>query len=74
MSNLIGRTILTAVLLGRALILTLRALAYLLGGFLFGILPLLVVLLVKSARWSWKATVWLLGAILAAAVLIVRTF
>ena len=64
MSNLIGRTILA----------TLKGSAYLLGGFLFGVLPLLVVLLVKSARWSWKATVWLLGAILAAAVLIVRTF
>ena len=64
----------TAVLLGRALLLTLRALIYLLGGFLVGVLPLLVILLVKGTRWSWKATVWLLGAILAAAVLIVRTF
>ena len=67
MSNLIGRTILA----------TLKGSAYLLGGFLFGLLPLLIVLLWKILKGStivgWKITLWTIGAILAGAILILRS-
>ena len=67
MSNLIGRTILA----------TLKGSAYLLGGLLFGLLPLLIVLLWKILKGStivgWKVTVWTIGAIIAGAILILRS-
>ena len=67
MSNLIGRTILA----------TLKGSAYLVGGFLFGLLPLLIVLLWKILKGStivgWKITLWTIGAIIAGAILIVRS-
>lgn len=67
MSNLIGRTI----------IATLKGSAYLLGGFLFGLLPLLIVLLWKILKGStivgWKVTLWTIGAIAATAILVVRS-
>ena len=67
MSNLIGRTILA----------TLKGSAYLLGGFLFGLLPLLIVLLWKILKGStivgWKITSWTIGAVIAGAILILRS-
>ena len=67
MSNLIGRTILA----------TLKGSAYLVGGFLFGLLPLLIVLLWKVLKGTtivgWKVTLWTIGAIIAGAILIVRS-
>lgn len=67
MSNLIGRTILA----------TLKGSAYLLGGFLFGLLPLLIVLLWKVTKGAtivgWKVTLWAIGAVIAGAILIVRS-
>ena len=66
MSNLIGRTILA----------TLKGSAYLIGGFLFGLLPLLIVLLWKILKGStiagWKVTLWTIGAVIAGAIMIVR--
>ena len=66
MSNLIGRTILA----------TLKGVAFLLGGFFFGLLPLLIVLLWKilkgSAIVGWKVTLWTIGAVIAGAILILR--
>ena len=66
MSNLIGRTILA----------TLKGSAYLLGGFLFGLLPLLIVLLWKILKGStivgWKITLWAIGAVIAGAIMIAR--
>ena len=68
MSNLIGRTILA----------TLKGSAYLLGGLLFGLLPLLIVLIWKACKGAaivgWKVTLWTIGAVIAGAVLIVRSF
>ena len=67
MSNLIGRTI----------VATLKGAAYLLGGFLFGLLPLLIVLVWKACKGAtiagWKITLWTIGALIAGAVLIVRS-
>lgn len=67
MSNLIGRTI----------IATLKGSAYLLGGFFFGLLPLLIVLLWKILKGStivgWKITLWTIGAGIAGAILILRS-
>ena len=67
MSNLIGRTILA----------TLKGSAYLIGGFLFGLLPLLIVLLWKVLKGTtivgWKVTLWTIGAIIAGAILVVRS-
>lgn len=67
MTNLIGRTI----------IATFKGSAYLIGGFLFGLLPLLIVLLWKVLKGStivgWKVTLWTIGAIIAGAILIVRS-
>ncbi len=67
MSNLIGRTILAAF----------KGSAYLLGGFLFGLLPLLIVLLWKVLKGTtivgWKVTLWTIGAVIAGAILIVRS-
>ena len=67
MSNLIGRTILA----------TLKGSAYLLGGFLFGLLPLLIVLLWKILKGStivgWKVTCWTIGAVIAGAIMIARS-
>ena len=66
MSNLIGRTILA----------TLKGSAYLVGGFLFGLLPLLIVLLWKVLKGStivgWKITLWTIGAVIAGAIMILR--
>ena len=66
MSNLIGRTILA----------TLKGSAYLLGGFLFGLLPLLIVLLWKILKGTtivgWKVTCWTIGAVIAGAIMIAR--
>ena len=67
MSNLIGRTILA----------TLKGSAYLIGGFLFGLLPLLIVLLWKILKGStivgWKITLWTIGAVIAGAIMVVRS-
>lgn len=67
MSNLIGRTIIAAF----------KGSAYLVGGFLFGLLPLLIVLLWKVLKGTtivgWKVTLWAIGAIIAGAILIVRS-
>ena len=67
MSNLIGRTI----------VATLKGSAYLLGGFLFGLLPLLIVLLWKVCKGSaivgWKVTLWTIGAVIAGAIMVVRS-
>ena len=67
MSNLIGRTIIAAF----------KGTAYLVGGFLFGLLPLLIVLLWKVLKGTtivgWKVTLWAIGAIIAGAILIVRS-
>ena len=67
MSNLIGRTIIAAF----------KGTAYLLGGFLFGLLPLLIVLLWKVLKGStivgWKVTLWTIGAVIATAIVIVRS-
>ena len=67
MSNLIGRTILA----------TLKGSAYLIGGFLFGLLPLLIVLLWKVIKGStivgWKVTLWAIGAVIAGAIMILRS-
>ena len=55
----------------------LKGLAYLLGGLLFGALPLLVVAAWKVARVvaiaAWKVTLWMVGAVLTGAVLIARS-
>ena len=67
MSNLIGRTIISA----------LKGTTYLVGGFLFGLLPLLIVLLWKILKGStivgWKITLWTIGAVIAGAILILRS-
>lgn len=49
----------------RAIGAILKGLAYLAGGFLFGALPLLVVVLWKvaksGAKVTWKVTAWMVG-------------
>ena len=51
----------------------LKGLAYLLGGLLFGALPLLVVALWKCIKGGTKVTLWMVGAVLTGAVLIARS-
>ena len=55
----------------------LKGLAYLAGGFLFGILPLLVVLLWKILKGgtiaTWKVTAWIVGTALAIIVLMLKS-
>ena len=61
----------------RTILATLKGVAYLMGGFLFGLLPLLIVLLWKVVKGStivgWKVTLWTIGAVVAGAVLIARS-
>lgn len=67
MANLIVRTI-GAILKG---------VAYLVGGFLFGALPLLVVILWKCLKGgtvaTWKVTAWMVGAAVAIVVFMLRS-
>ena len=42
-----------------------KGLCYLAGGFLFGILPLLVVAAYKVAKGGVKVTMWTFGAVIA---------
>lgn len=42
----------------------LKGLAYLLGGFLFGVLPLLVVIAYKCLKGGTKVTMWTFGAVI----------
>ena len=55
----------------------LKGLAYLLGGFLFGALPLLVVIVWKCLKGgtiaTWKVTLWIVGAAAAIIVLMLRS-
>lgn len=51
----------------------LKGLAYLLGGLLFGALPLLAIVLWKILRGGVKVTMWTLGVVIAGALLIVRS-
>lgn len=51
----------------------LKGLAYLLGGLLFGALPLLAIVLWKILRSGIKVTMWTIGVVIAGAVLIVRS-
>lgn len=64
-------------LIGRTIVATLKGLAYLLGGFLFGLLPLLGVVLWKILKGStivgWKITLWTIGAVIAGAIMILRS-
>ena len=57
----------------RAIFLALKGTAFLLGGLLFGALPLLVVICLKVIKWSAKASVWTIGAVTAASLFIVRS-
>lgn len=70
MTNLLALTIVTT---AKATWLIVRAISYLLCGLLFGILPLLIVAFLKSAKWSWKATMWTIGAFIAASLFILRS-
>ncbi len=64
MSNLIGRTIIAAF----------KGSAYLVGGLLFGLLLVLIWKACKGATIvGWKVTLWAIGAVIAAAVMIVRS-
>ena len=64
-------------LIGRTILATLKGSAYLLGGFLFGLLPLLIVLLWKILKGTtivgWKVTLWTIGAVIAGAIMVVRS-
>lgn len=64
---------LTIATTAKATWLVLRAISYLLCGLLFGVLPLLIVVCAKGAKWSLKATLWTIGAVTAASLFIVRS-
>ena len=57
----------------RATFLAIKGVAFLIGGLLFGALPLLVVILWKILRSGIKVTMWTLGVVITGAVLIVRS-
>lgn len=57
----------------RAICLALKGTAFLLGGFLFGALPLLIVIAWKCLKGGVKVTMWTIGVVIAGAVLIVRS-
>lgn len=61
----------------RTIVAILKGLAYLLGGFLFGLLPLLIVLAWKILKGgtiaTWKVTTWMVGTALAVIVLVLRS-
>lgn len=54
----------------------LKGAAYLIGGFLFGVLPLLMILLWRLIKGgtiaAWKITAWIVGAAVAIIVLMLR--
>ena len=57
----------------RAIFLALKGTAFLLGGLLFGALPLLVVVACKVLKGGAKVTMWTLGVVITGALLIVRS-
>ena len=57
----------------RAAALAIKGVACLAVGFLFGILPLLVVALWKILKGGVKVTMWTLGVVITGALLIVRS-
>lgn len=48
----------------RAIFLALKGTAFLLGGLLFGVLPLVVVAAFKVVKVAVKVTIWTFGAVL----------
>ena len=57
----------------RAIFLVLKGTVFFLGGFLFGALPLLAIVLWKILKGGVKVTMWTLGVIITGALLIVRS-
>lgn len=57
----------------RATFLAIKGVACLIGGLLFGALPLLAIVLWKILRGGVKVTMWTLGVVITGAVLIVRS-
>lgn len=48
----------------RTILLAIKGVAFLLGGLLFGALPLLVVIAYKVAKGGAKVTLWTIGAVI----------
>lgn len=57
----------------RATFLAIKGVAFLLGGLLFGALPLLAIVLWKILKGGVKVTMWTLGVVITGALLIVRS-
>ena len=57
----------------RAAALAIKGVACLIGGLLFGALPLLVVIAYKVLKGGVKVTMWTIGVVITGALLIVRS-